>query len=93
MEQPNKKKIMYFEFRKLVYLILPRVIFKADLLASTLQWVSKGQRVHMLSEFKRVKKESAGSRKDVQYTNMQQYKQYLKQDMIQRSNQNSLLYS
>ena len=34
MEQPNKKKIMYFEFRKLVYLILPRVIFKADLLWS-----------------------------------------------------------
>jgi len=30
----------------------------------------------MLSEFKRVKKESAGSRKDVQYTNMQQYKHY-----------------
>jgi hypothetical protein len=34
MEQPNKKKIMYFEFRKLVYPILPRVIFTADLLWS-----------------------------------------------------------
>ena len=32
MEQPNKKNIMYFEFRKLVYLILPCVIYKADLL-------------------------------------------------------------
>ena len=32
MEQPNKKKIMYFEFRKLlVYPILPLVIFKANL--------------------------------------------------------------
>jgi len=30
MEQPNKKKIMYFEFRKLVYPILPHVIFKAE---------------------------------------------------------------
>ena len=47
------------------------------------------QRVHMLSEFKRVNKESAGSRKDVQYTNKQQYKQYLKHDMIQRSNKMS----
>ena len=34
MEQPNKKKIMYFEFHMLVYPILPRVIFKADLLWS-----------------------------------------------------------
>jgi hypothetical protein len=31
MEQPNKNTIMYFEFRKLVYSILPRVIFKAYL--------------------------------------------------------------
>ena len=30
MEQPNKKKIKYFEFRKLVYPILPHVIFKAE---------------------------------------------------------------
>ena len=34
MEQPNKKNIMYFEFHKLVYPNLPRVIFKADLLWS-----------------------------------------------------------